>query len=446
MNMTKKRTMIKDLSEMKGKDVIIKGWVDTARQQGKMAFFDFRDVSGKVQGVVFGKPEVLEVAKKLRSEWVVEIMGKVNERPENNKKEGVLNGDVELEITKIEVLAEAEIPFELNEEVNIDTSLDNRPFTLRSDKNRRVFKIQSEIIKSFREFLNSENFVEIQAPKLIGDDAEGGADVFEVEYFGSKASLATSPQLYKQIMVGIYERVFTTGNVYRAEKHSTTRHINEYTSIDYEFGFIKDHTTIMDMHENLLRYIVKNVEDHCKKGLEFFGVEKIKLPEGEIPRMKLTEAQELLEKEFEGVKAVGEPDLEPEHERLLCQYANEKLNSDFIFITHYPVSKRPFYTYEDENDKGYTKSFDMLFRGVEITTGGQRRNTYEDMVEGIKMKGLNPDDFSFYLQTFKTGMPPHGGIGMGLERLTQKFLGLKNVREATLFPRDMNRIDKLINE
>ncbi|MFC1721176.1 aspartate--tRNA(Asn) ligase [Patescibacteria group bacterium] len=438
------RIYIKDLKDQVDQEVKIAGWIDVRRDQGKMVFFDFRDVSGKVQGVVLPNSEAIEIAKETRPEWVVEVVGKVNKRPEKMVNADVENGDIEIEVLGITVLSEAEVPFELDEETNLDTYLDNQPYLLRSDKNKAIFKVQSEIIKAFRASLNEQSFTEVQSPKIVGGDAEGGAGVFEVDYFGNKAGLATSPQFYKQMMVAVFERVFITGNAFRAEKHSTSRHINEYTSLDFELGFIKDHTDVMSVLESTMRGIVDSVEKTCSKELEMFGVELPKISE-KIPVMKLSEAQEILEKEFD-LKAVGEPDLEPEHERKLCEYARDKFDSDFIFITHYPVSKRPFYTHEDEDDKGFTKSFDLLFRGVEITTGGQRRHTYDSVVDGIKGKGLNPDDFSFYLQAFKTGMPPHGGIGMGLERLTQKMLNLDNVKKATLFPREINRIDSLLNE
>ena len=316
---------------------------------------------------------------------------------------------------------------------------------MRSEKNKAIFKVQSQIIKSFRQSLDNKGFTEFQAPKIVGGDAEGGGEVYEVPYFGHIAGLATSPQLYKQMMVGVYERVYTTGVVFRAEKHNTSRHLNEYTSLDYEFGFIKDHTDVMDMHESVLRDIVVGVRDNCADELSLYGVDIPLLPQEKFPVLTLSEAQMLLEKNFD-TKAVGEDDLEPEHERMLCEYATKEWGSDFVFVTHYPVSKRPFYTKEDDQDPGYTKSFDCLFRGVEITTGGQRRDNVPEMTEGIQIKGLNPDDFSFYLQAFATGMPPHGGIGMGLERLTQKFLGLDNVKKATVFPREINRIDTLLSE
>jgi nondiscriminating aspartyl-tRNA synthetase len=326
----------------------------------------------------------------------------------------------------------------------LDTYLDFLPLTLRGKKVRAIFKIQAGIVSAFRIFLQKENFVEIQAPKLIGEDAEGGASVFEVEYFGKKAHLAQSPQFYKQIMVGVFERVFCVGNVYRAEKHSTTRHINEYTSLDLEFGFIKDHGDVMKMENKLLSFIMGYLQNTVVEELKLLGAELPEVPEN-IPSVKLREAQEILQKEF-GIDCGNEPDLEPEHERKLSEYAKEKLDSEFIFVTHYPISKRPMYTFEDEGDPGYTKSFDLLFRGVEITTGGQRINNYKTLVEKIKGKGLNPNDFSFYLQAFRYGMPPEGGLGMGLERLTARLLNLPNIKEAALFPRDLNRIDVRLKE
>jgi nondiscriminating aspartyl-tRNA synthetase len=406
--------------------------------------------------VVFGKPEVLEIAKTIRPEFALEIRGIVNERndrvgkeykekfEETGKHEYFIK-DVEIEITDLKILNKAEIPFDLETELNLDVHLDNLPFTLKNPKNQAIFKVQAKIIEKFREYLNKNGFTEFMAPKIVGDDAEGGAGVYEVEYFGNKAGLATSPQLYKQIMVGVLERVFTVGTAFRAEKHSTSRHLNEYTSLDFEMGFIDSYKDVMKMHNGLLKFIVDEVQKEMETELEMFGVEKILAPE-EFPVMSLPEAQELLEREFEGVKAVGEPDLEPEHERLLCQYAKEKLGSDFIFITHYPVSKRPFYTYKSKDMEGMTDSFDLLFKGVEITSGGQRIHDYDELVESMKAKGLDPEKFEFYLQAFKTGIPPHGGIGLGVERLTQKILGLDNVKKATLFPREINRIDTLLNK
>jgi nondiscriminating aspartyl-tRNA synthetase len=440
------RTLIGELGKHKGETVSISGWVDVRRDQGKLVFFDFRDRTGYVQGVVLpGDETLMETAKSVRQEFVVRIEGVVNERPERNVQADKQNGDIELEIKGIDVLTEAEsLPFDFEGELNLDTYLDNLPLTLRGKRARAIFTVQAEIVRAYREFLNSDGFTEFQAPKLIGDDAEGSGEVFEVPYFyGKTAHLATSPQLYKQIMVGIFERVFSAGIVFRAEKHSTSRHLNEYTSLDAEMGFIKDHTDVMAVENRLLQHIAMRLAERCSAEFALLGAEIPVVP-ATIPQMKLREAQELIYKES-GKDCRQEPDLEPEDERWLCEWSKREHDSDFIFVTHYPVSKRPMYTFEDPNDPGFTNGFDLLFRGVEITTGGQRRHDYQNLIDGIKMKGLDPEQFSFYLQAFKYGMPPHGGWGMGLERLTAKFLGLQNVKEATLFPRDINRIDTLLS-
>ena len=426
------RIYIGDLREHIGDSVLIKGWISVRRDQGKLVFFDVRDRSGSVQAVVLSKSNALAAAKEIRPEWVVSIKGIVNKRPEKNINPNMQNGDIELEIGEIETLSKArELPFELGVETNLDTYFDYMPYTLRSEKVKQIFKVQETIIRSFREALKREEFTEFQAPVLVGADAEGGAAAFPVEYYyDQKAYLATSPQLYKQIMVGVYERVFATPKVFRAEKHSTSRHLPEYTSLDFEMGFIDDHKDVMQMLEGTIRHIVNSV-------VEMHDIAQPLIPE-KIPALKLREAQKIL-------NVPEEPDLDPEHERQICEWAKEKHASEFIFITHYPVSKRPFYTYEDENDPGFTKSFDLLFRGLEITTGGQRIHDHDLLIERIQSRGLDPKRFSFYLQTFKYGMPPHGGSATGLERITARLLNLVNVKEATLFPRDLNRIDNLLS-
>lgn len=442
------RTLIKKLRDNIGQEVMIAGIVDVRRDQGKMAFFDLRDRSGLVQAVVFGKPEVLEVAKTASPESAVLVTGVVNKRPEKMVNEKVDNGDIEVEITDLKVLNQSEpLPFDLDGELNIDTLLDNRPLTLRRKRERAIFRVQAAITRCYGEYLRSEGFTEFQAPKLVGGDAEGGAEVFKVSYFNDQdAFLATSPQLYKQIMVGVFERVFSFATAFRAEKSATTRHLSEYTSLDMEMGFIKDHTDLMKMETGLMRHIVAYLREHHQDDLETLKIELPLIPDSEVfPSLKLREAQQLI-KERTGEDKTDEPDLEPEDERWLCEYAHNELGSDFIFITHYPVSKRPFYTMEDENDPGFTKSFDLLFRGVEITTGGQRVHDLEKLKAKAVAKGLDPSKFAFYLQAFQYGIPPHGGWGMGLERLTAKFCGVANVKEATLFPRDINRIDTLLSK
>ncbi|HRH55528.1 MAG TPA: aspartate--tRNA(Asn) ligase [Candidatus Paceibacterota bacterium] len=441
------RIMISDLCSRIGKTISISGWVSVRRDQGKLVFFDFRDRSGTVQGVVLpGDEKLMTIAKDVRPEFVVRVEGIVNERPERNVQTDKQNGNIELEIKGIQIIAAPqELPFEVDAELNLDTYLDYLPYTLRSERARAIFKVQAEIVSAYRAYLTSDGFTEFQAPKLVGDDAEGGAGVFEVPYFyGKMAYLATSPQFYKQIMVGALERVFSVGIVFRAEKHSTSRHINEYTSLDAEMGFIKDHTDIMAVETKLMAFIANRLKETCAAEFKLLDAAVPVVP-AEIPHLKLREAQELIFKET-GRDNRTEPDLEPEDERWLCEWSAKEKGSDFIFITHYPVSKRPMYTFEDPNDLGYTNGFDLLFRGVEITTGGQRRHDYQNLIDGIKMKGLDPEKFSYYLQAFKYGMPPHGGWGMGLERLTAKFLNLSNVKEATLFPRDINRIDTRLSE
>ncbi len=433
------RTYIKDLKEKTGQTALIKGWVSVRRDQGKMVFFDFRDMTGSVQGVVLPAEELaMAVAKEVRPEYVVSASGVVRARPEKNVNPDVMNGDIELEVQALEILSVAETPFELEADVNIDTYLDHQPYTLRSRRSKDIFKVQESIIRAFRASLTVQGFTEFQAPALVGGDAEGGAAAFEVDYYyDKKAFLATSPQFYKQIMAGAFERVFTTPKVFRGEKHATTRHLSEYTTLDYEMGFIEDHRDVMTVLENTVRAILLAVGEEQPGVFERFGTEAPLMPE-KIPVLKLREAQKIL-------GAGEDPDLEPEHERAICEWAKKEHRSDFIFITHYPVKKRPFYTYEDEEDPGFTKSFDLLFRGLEITTGGQRIHDKAELVKRIEGRGLDPALFSFYLEAFAVGMPPHGGSATGLERLTARMLNLTNVKEATLFPRDLNRIDTLLS-
>ena len=441
------RIYIKDLSQHIDKEVSIKARVEVRRDQGKLVFFDFADFGGIIQGVILPNQKTAhEIAKPIRQQWVVSVKGKINQRPEKNIQTDKQNGNIEMEIFEIEVLTPAaEMPFDLNADLNQDTLLDYRPLTIRREREQKIFKVQETILNAFREFLNSQNFTEFQAPKIVGDDAEGGTEVFSFDYFyGKRASLATSPQLYKQMMTGVYERVYTTGTQFRAEKHATTRHLNEIYMLDFEMGFINDHQDVIDMISNTLRHITQKVTEKHTDSLKFFGTTPSLAPD-QFPQMKLREAQELIKKET-GKDCIGEPDLEPEDERWLCEYAATNLASDFVVITHYPVSKRPFYTMEDKADLGMTKSFDILFRGVEILSGSQRIHDHDALVANMKLKGLDPEKFRFYLTAFKYGLAPHGGIGMGLERLTEKFLNLDSIKEATLFPRDINRIDLLLSQ
>ncbi len=441
------RIRIKDLKDHIGETVCICGAVSVRRDHGKLIFIVLSDRSASVQTVIHASAEeAFAQTDPLKEQWQVCMEGLVKERPDNMKKADEVNGDIEFEITSVEVLARAaEMPFDMDAELNLDTLLDYRPLTLRRARDRAIFKVQDVIIKSFRDFLHSQDFTEFQAPKLVGGDAEGGAEVFAVDYFyDKKAYLATSPQLYKQMLVGVFERVFTTGATFRAEKSATTRHLSEIAMLDFEMGFVEDHTEVMAMLEQTLKYIVSEVQTHCAAELALFYGDAPLVPET-FPVFTLCEAQELIKKET-GEDKTNEPDLDPEDERFLCEYAAKNLGSDFVFVTHFPTSKRPFYTHVDPENPEYTRSFDLLFRGLEMSSGSQRVHDYETLVARIKEKGLDPEKFAFYLQAFKYGLPPHGGIGLGLERLTAKMLGLSNVKEASLFPRDMHRIDTLLSE
>ena len=440
------RVLIKDLSEHKTKEVTIAGWVDVRRDQGKMAFFDFRDRSGKVQGVVFGKPEVLEIAKTARPESSVRITGMVNERPEKMVNDKVENGDIELEITAIEILnLAAELPFDLDAEIKLETMLDNRPLTAKNQRSRDIFKVSATIVQAYRWALMQRDFTEFQAPALVGSDAEGGAEVFKVEYFKDRTvGLATSPQLYKEIMTGALERVFTVAKIFRAEKSATTRHLSEITQMDFEMGFIEDHNDVMDVLEEVTREVSSAVATTHAEVFERFETTPALLPDGPYPRITLLEAQEILKEKFD-IDAVGDTDLEPEHERKLWEWAREEKGSDFVFVTEFPTAKRAFYTYPKPDKPERSRSFDLLFRGLEINSGAQRYHDYEEINEKIESKGMKAEDFAFYTMSHKYGTPPHGGCSTGLERFTARMLELPNVKEAVPFPRDINRIDVLLS-
>ncbi|MSU44813.1 aspartate--tRNA(Asn) ligase, partial [Candidatus Nomurabacteria bacterium] len=403
--------------------------------------------TAKVQCVALpSRAEVIEKGKEMRPEWVLKITGMVNKRPEKNIKAGVLNGELELEVLTIEILSKAlDLPFELNESVNLDTHLDNLPYTLRSARTKDIFILQASILKAYRSSLYSQGFTEFIAPALVGGDAEGGAAAFKVEYFKDKtAFLATSPQFYKQIMVGPFERVLTIAKVFRAEKSATTRHLSEITQMDFEMGFIENETDVMQVLENTVRDTVKKVGELHK---DIFTRFNTSVPEigDTIPVFTLAEAQALIAKEFSRI-IEDTNDMSPEDERQICEYVKKNLKSDFVFITRFPTKKRAFYTYEDPTEAPLSRGFDLLFRGLEINSGAQRIHNYEDLVRRIVERGMDPEKFSYYLQVFKYGMPPHGGSSTGLERFTARMLELANVKEATAFPRDMTRIDNRLAE
>ena len=434
----KDRVLIADLGSSVGETVTIAGSVEVRRDQGKMVFFDFHDRTGFVQGVVLPGSDALETAKECRSEYVVRVEGKVNARPEKNIQSDKQNGHIELEVLTIEILSKAhEIPFDKDTDLNIDTRFDYRPYTLRSRRDRDIFTVQATILRAYRESLARQGLLEFVAPALVGGDAEGGAAVFKVGYYYDQtAYLATSPQLYKQIMVGAFERVFTIAKIFRAEKSATTRHLSELTQMDFEMGFIEDEFDVMAVLEQTIRDTVEEVAKVHPEEFVRLGAAVPKLGK-KFPILTLAEAHATL-----GVPA--EDDMTPEHERDICAWALKEHDSEFVFITKFPTASRAFYTMGDST--GESSGFDLLFRGLEINSGSQRIHDYEEMVARISERGMDPEKFRFYLQAFKYGIPPHGGCSTGLERFTARMLELSNVKEASAFPRDMNRIDTLLNQ
>lgn len=440
------RTPIGKLSEHKGSEVHVAGWVETRRDHGKLMFLVLRDRSGTVQALIKDGVEAFQVAENVRDQWVVSVQGTVNERPGKSQKEDEQNGDIELLITSLHVLSSAsELPFALDADLNLDTYLDHLPLTHRTQKGRDIFSVQATIVQAYRNALIEREFTEFQAPALVGGDAEGGAAAFKVGYYKDKdAFLATSPQLYKEIMVGAFERVFTIAKIFRGEKHATSRHLSEITQMDFEMGFIEDYTDVTKMLELVIRDVCSSVVEKHSDVFARFDTSAPLIPKGEFPHLKLSEAQEIIEREFGG-KAIGEPDLEPEHERQICEWAAKEKGSDFVFITHFPIKKRAFYTAPDADEPDnpqVSSGFDLLFRGLEINSGSQRYHDHDALVTEMRERGLDPELFSFYLQMHKYGIPPHGGCSTGLERITARMLNLANVKEASAFPRDMNRIDK----
>ncbi len=436
------RTYIKDLGSKVGQKVSVSAWLDVRRDHGKLIFLVLRDGTGTVQAVANAKDTgVFEVAPDLRPEWCVRIEGEVKERPEKMKKDEP-NGNIELGIENITVLSKAaELPFDKDADLNLDTYFDHLPFTLRRARARDIFHVQATILQTFRDSLVSWGFTEFQAPVLVGGDAEGGAAAFKIDdYYGKSAFLATSGQLYKQIMVGPFERAMTIAKTFRGEKSATTRHLAEITQMEFEMGFINNHRDVMSVLEDTVRAIVGRVAERHSAELKRFAVDLPLLPAVPFPVFTLTDAQKIIEKEFGGT-AMGELDLEPEHERQICEWAKKEHGSDFVFITHFPTKKRAFYTYADPSNPEFSNSFDLLFRGLEINSGGQRIHNYDELVAKMKERGMDPEKFAFYLQAFKYGLPPHGGSSTGLERITARMLNLPNVKEASAFPRDMTRID-----
>ncbi len=437
------RTLILDCNNKVGETVTISGWVHVRRDHGKVAFLDVFDRSGMIQVVLTSESHLgggITISG-LHPQDVVKITGKVAKRPEKLVNANIPTGTIELQAEKIQVLSKAvELPFDMGGkdlDLQLPTLLDFRSLTLRHPRVKAIFEIQAAILEGFRKVAGELECVEIVVPEIATSSTEGGAEVFKVDYYGHSAAMTQSPQLYKQMLVPVFERIFTIAHAYRAEPSVTTRHLSVSTQMDCEFGFT-EFDELLDLLEKVGTLVLKYVEEKKSKILEEFGAGKVAF--GKIPRLTLREAQEIIFKEF-GRDSRKDKDLTPQDEVDICKWALKNHNSDFVMITHFPSAAKPFYTMPDPKNPEYSLSYDLLFKGVEILSGSQRVNDYEALVQALKSRGMNPKEFEMYLQAFKYGMPPEGGFSFGLERMTMKLLNLENVRQASLFPRDMERVD-----
>jgi len=446
-----KRVLASETPDFAGREIRLNGWIRIRRDHGKLIFLDLRDRSGLIQVVVNPKvsEEAYKVAQELRPEYAIEVVGKVNKRPESAINKGLASGAVEVEATEIKILAKAEtLPFDMGEvklNLELPTLLDYRSLTLRHPSISEIFKIQEEVMKAFRSAAEKLNCTEIFVPTISASATEGGAEVFKVKYYEHDAYLTQSPQLYKQIMVGVFERVYTISHAYRAEPSVTTRHLSEVVQLDIEIGFIENFDELLDALEFVGTSIISDVSKKFDKTLSSLGIEEPLIPT-KVPRLTLKEAQEIIFKFSSGERDPrGEQDLNAADEKLICEWAREEKNSDFVTITHFPTKKRAFYSIPDPKNPEISLSYDLLFRGLELSSGSQRVNDYDQLIKIMKDRKLNPGNFSMYLQAFKYGLPPEGGFSFGLERLTMQILELSNVREASMFPRDMERVDERLS-
>ncbi len=418
-----------------GERVRVEGWLHSLRQMGGINFLVIRDGWGTVQAVAETESEIASLSG-VGVESIIALEGRV-------VSEGQAPGGVELHDLHVEVLVPIHevLPVALNKRklaAQMSTMLDTAVVTNRHPARRALLRLEAGVMSGFRAALTARDFTEIQTPKIVASATESGANVFKLDYFGRPAYLAQSPQFYKQIMVGVFERVFEVGPVFRAEPHDTTRHINEYVSLDAEFGFIEDHFTVMALLRNVLATILETLTTRYAAELALLRVSMPTVPE-QIPHIHFADAQELIFK-LHQVDVRGEPDLSPQDERWLGAWAQKEFGSDFLFVTGYPMRKRPFYTHPDVQRPDSSNSFDLLFRGTELVTGGQRLHRYEDYLAALARAQLPIEPFAAYLDAFKYGMPPHGGFAIGSERLLMQLTGSANVKLATTFPRDMNRL------
>lgn len=433
-----KRNLSSELTSFLDQMVFLRGWMNSFRALGKLGFLVLRDQKGFAQVVIQDKQQIKDLLQ-LHPGTVLSVKGKVVASSQAHFGVEIIEPSIEIESEVTEAppieYYKREIPSDL------EFILDHRSIALRNRKLQAVFKVQAEIMHAFRLYMHDEiGAIEYFSPNIVGTSSEGGAEFFNVDYFGYVATLAQSSQLYKQIMVGVNEKVFALSPFFRAEPSHTPRHLAEGKQCEFEMGFFETWHEILDIQEGCIKFIVTYLHKHCKSELEILETSFIHCPNDiPFPRISFQKAQEIIY-ERTGIDERQEPDLSPAGERELCQYARERHGTDLIFVLDWKLEKRPFYSFPNEKNAKLTNTFDLLCAGTEITSGGQRRHTYESMIEGIQSKGMNPENFTDYLTVFKYGMPPHGGFGMGLERLTMTLLNLKNIREASLFPSDPKRI------
>ncbi|MDB5178336.1 MAG: Aspartyl-tRNA synthetase [Patescibacteria group bacterium] len=432
-------TTVRELKEHIGKTTTVRGWLHKRRDMGGIVFVILRDRTGVVQAVVKDEVEVAKLGG-LQNGSVLRLTGNVVDEPR-------AAGGVELHEPKLEIVSAVSevMPIEIDKPIdhkseNFDTLFENRAINLRNLSERAIFRVQAAMGQGFRKFFEEREFTEIHTPKLLAGATEGGAEVFKTEYFGQMATLAQSPQFYKQMMVGVFERVFEMGPVYRAEPSVTTRHMSEYISLDAEIGFV-DFDELLTMISEALNFMVDYAWKHTREELELLGAQKPKLAK-ELPRLTMAEIHDLYSKAT-GENTRDELDLFPAEERWICEYAAKELGSEAVFVTEWPMRDAKFYHLGDEKHPEVAVRADLLFRGIEIVTASMREHRYDVLVKQLReMANGDPESegFKYYLSAFKYGMPPHGGFAMGLERVTQEMIGLSNVKEATLFPRDTKRL------
>lgn len=426
-----------EVSRHVGERVRVAGWLHALRRLGGVNFIVVRDGSGLVQAVAQDEADLAPLKERgLGLETVVALEGLV-------VREAQAPGGFELHRPRLEIITPVSepppVPLNKREiKASLNTLLDHAVVANRHPARRAIFRLAAGVMAGFRHTLMARGFTEVQTPKLVASATESGANVFQLNYFGQPAFLAQSPQFYKQIMVGVFERVFEVGPVFRAEPHDTTRHTNEYVSLDVEFGFIENHFTVMALLRDVVAGILATLNEQHAAELELLGVRLPSFP-AQIPDIHFADAQELIFRRH-GVDVRGEPDLSPQDERWLGEWAQEEFESDFLFVTGYPMVKRPFYTHPDPERPAFSNSFDLLFRGTELVTGGQRLHRYDDYLAALQAARLPVEPFETYLEAFRYGMPPHGGFAIGLERLLMQLTGVPNIRLVTLFPRDLHRL------